>query len=272
MKNNNKKTVESGAQSIQRALKITNLIASFNVDGLRVVDVAESLKISRPTTYRIMQNLVSEGWLLRKSYRYFLGHKLFELGITAAPQFKLRELCQPSLERIARRTKQIAFLTIRSGLDAISITRSSGKQVDLVALQIGVHRPLGIGAGSLCLLSNLSDEEVSQIVTANARRIRKYADINTGILLENVNLCRQRGFAYHDHRLLNGVSGIAVPITDESGLILGAISISSFAPSIEHELTYEIVAKLRKEAKIIQSLIVTDIGYAAEKVRLLSQN
>ncbi len=270
-KTNGKKSVETGAQSIHRAVQIINLVASYSVDGLRVVDVSEMLKISRPTTHRIIQTLVAQGWLLRKAHRYFLGHGLFELGLTAAPQFKLRELCQPSLDRIARRTHHIAFLTIRSGRDAISIARSKGRPVDLVALQIGVHRPLGIGAGSLALLSSLPDAEVEQIVMANARRLRTFADVNTKMLLESVRLCRQQGFASHDERLLKGVSGVAVPVTDNSGLILGAISISALLPRIEQELLYEIVAKLRREAKIIQTLIVNDVGYAAERVRLLSQ-
>ncbi len=268
---NSHRSVETGAQSIQRAVQIINLIASYSVDGLRVVDVADMLKISRPTAHRIIQALVEQGWLLRKAYRYYLGHGLFELGLTAAPQFKLRDLCQPSLDRIARRTKHIAFLTIRSGRDAISIARSKGRQVDLVALQIGVHRPLGIGAGSLSLLSSLPDAEVEQIVMANARRLRAFAEVNTNMLLESVRLCRQQGFASHDERLLKGVSGVAVPITDNSGLILGALSISALVSRIDQEALYEIVAKLRREAKIIQTLIVNDVGYAAERVRLLSQ-
>ena len=264
---------EGGTQSIQRAVQIIDLVASYSVDGLRLVDVADMLKLSRPTAHRIIQSLVAAGWLMRPAggRRYFLGHGLFELGLTAAPQFKFRELCQSSLDRIGRRTGHIAFLTIRSGRDAISIARSKGKPVDLMPLQIGVHRPLGIGAGSLALLMNLPDDEVEQIVMSNARRLRTFADVNTRMLLESVRMCRQQGFASHDERLLKGVSGVAVPLTDNGGLILGAISISALLPRIDQEKLYEIVAKLRREARIIQSLLLKDVGYAAERVRLLSR-
>lgn len=238
-----------------------------------MVDISEMMDISRPTAHRITQALVAKGWLMRKtgSQRYFLGHSLFELGLTAAPQFKFREICQPSLDRIARRTGYISFLTIRSGKDAISIARSKGKPVDLVPLQIGTHRPLGIGAGSLAILATLSDVEVEQIVLANARRLRKFGDINTKMLLESVKICRERGFAYHDERLLHGVSGVAMTVCDSDQVTLGAISISALQPRMGSEKLYAIAAKLRREVEIIQALVISDVGYAAERVRALSK-
>lgn len=262
-----------GTQSIVRAARIINLIASYSVDGLRTSDVASSLGISRPTAHRILQCLVAQGWLMRRadSKRYLLGHALFELGLTAAPQFKFREICQQSLDRLARRTGHTAFLTIRSGRDAISIARSKGKPLALKALQVGIHRPLGVGAGSLALLMNLPDEEVEHLVNVNAGRLRTFAELNTKMLFEIVRLCRRQGFAAHDERLLKGVSGVAVPVTDDSGETLGAISISALVPKLEQESLYEIVARLRREASHIQTLLMKDVGYAAERVKALSR-
>lgn len=264
--------LHKGIQSIDRTTKIISYIASYNVEGVRLVDISSSLNLSRPTTYRILQFLVAEGWVMRpqNSQKYFLGHSLFELGLTAAPQFKFRDLCQPSLERVARKTQHVSFLTIRSGIDAISIARSKGASFELAALQVGVHRPLGIGAGSLALLMHLSDDEVLKIVMKNARRLRSFADTNTSTILENVKLCRSQGFASHDQRILRGHSGAAVPILDVAGNILGAISITVAAPSIPQQELYEIISILRKESKNIKTLLSSDIGYAAERVRLLT--
>ena len=263
---------QQGTQSIGRTTKIINYIASYNVEGVRLVDIALSLNLSRPTVFRILQFLVIEGWVMRhpNSQKYFLGHSIFELGLTAAPQFKFRDLCQPSLERISRKTKHVSFLTIRSGVDAISIARSKGMSFELSALQIGVHRPLGIGAGSLALLMNLPDSEVLDIVMKNVRRLRSFADLNIETLLESVKLCRSQGFASHDEHLLRDHSGVAVPITDVAGHILGAISITASLPRISQEKLYEIVSILNKESKNIKSLLSNDIGYAAERVRLLT--
>jgi DNA-binding IclR family transcriptional regulator len=264
---------DNGTQSIKRAVEVINLIASYSTEGLRVVEVANALKLSRPTVHRIAQALVHEGWLSKSAdgKRYFLGHSLFELGLTAAPRFKFRELCQPSLNRIARKTRHIAFLTIRSGKDAISIARSVGKEVDHDALQIGVHRPLGIGAGSLALLVTLNDDEVSQVVMSNARRLRTFADVNVGMLLKQANICREQGFATHDESLLRGVSGVAICLSDSHGVVVGAISISALVPRLEKAEVTEILKALRAEARVIEKLLRHDLGYAAERVRTLSK-
>lgn len=110
---------------------------------------------------------------------------------------------------------------------------------------------------------DLPDHEVEQIVSANARRMRSFADLNTAVLIENVRLCRQQGFASHDCRLLKDVSGVAVPVTDTNGQVIGAISITATAPVLESEVIYEILAKLRREALHIQALLPKDKGKPA---------
>ena len=92
------------------------------------------------------------------------------------------------------------------------------------------------------------------------------------MLLEWVQISRQQGFASHDERLLKGVSGAAVQVTDSSGTILGAISVSALVPKLDPAALSDIVSILGREARLIQGLLTKDIGYAAEKVRLLSQN
>lgn len=246
-----------GTQSIGRTVEIVRMIASHNAYGLRLVEIAAHLRLTRPTIHRLLRCLVSEGWLLHDPVlkRYFLGHELFELGLTASLRFRLIDICQPSLRRIHRNTGHVAFLTIRSGMDAISISRSQGPTFDISALQIGVHRPLGVGAGSLALLMLMSDEEIQLIVSGNARRLRNFADMTTLSLLELVKLSQQRGYALHDSLLIKGVSGIAVPVMDGAGLVRGAISISTMQNKLSQAEIERILKVLKREAKTIRQIM-----------------
>src|SRR5665647_3143210 len=117
-----------GTQSIERATRVLRIIASHNSPGLRLVDISKQAKLERPTAHRILKCLIAEG-LVRQSAetrRYFLGHLIFELGLAASSSFNLREICHPSLVRLAEKTGDTVFLAIRSGADSVCIDRVEG--------------------------------------------------------------------------------------------------------------------------------------------------
>jgi len=248
----------SGTQSIERAARILREIASFSVHGLRLSDLATQLKLERPTIHRILSCLVREGLVMQhpRSRRYLLGHGLYELGLTAATQFKMQAICEPSLRRIAEATADIAFLTIRSGSDAISVARvEGGDPVDVPAIEIGVHRPLGVGAGSLALLMLLPDDEITRICNANAKRLVTYGGLSVPQLLKIVKHSQELGYAAHDSSLLPGLSGVGTVIRDSDGAPLAALSVTALAENLSFSRQQEILSILRKESRVIQNLV-----------------
>jgi DNA-binding IclR family transcriptional regulator len=248
----------AGTQSIERAARILREIASYSVHGLRLVDLATQLKLERPTIHRILTCLIRERLVMQhpQSRRYLLGHALFELGLTAATQFKLRALCHPSLKRIADQTGDVAFLTSRTGLDAISIARiEGGAPIDIAAVEIGVRRPLGVGAGSLALLMVLPDDEIKRIVHANAKRLFAYGTLTVPLLLQIVKSSQELGYAVHDSRVIPGLSGIGMVVRNSTGAPLAAISVTAMAESLTVERQQKIVALLRRESHVIQNLV-----------------
>ena len=125
----------TGTQSIERALTLVREIAAHNRGGSRLLDLATRTGLQRPTVHRMLKCLAAENMVQQDSdtHRYFLGPMVFELGLTAAPRFNLREICQPALSRIAEATGDTVFLTHRSGLDSVCLDRRSA------ADELGLH-------------------------------------------------------------------------------------------------------------------------------------
>ena len=138
----------SGTQSIERALTLIREIAAHNRTGSRLLDLANRTGLQRPTVHRMLKCLTLENMVQQDpdTHRYYLGPMVFELGLTAAPRYNLREICHPSLSRIAEATGDTVFLTQRSGLDAVCLDRHEGTfPIKTFTLEIGMRRPLGIG-------------------------------------------------------------------------------------------------------------------------------
>ena len=109
-------------------------------------------------------------------------------------------------------------MTIRSNYDALSIARVEGAQpLDIPSLDIGMHRPLGVGAGSLAILSALPDDEIERIVSANARRLAAFGKLTVPLLLDIARQSREAGYGIHDGRMIAGVSGVGFLVHDSSG-------------------------------------------------------
>ncbi len=159
-----------GTQSLSRAAALLRVIATRNSVGLRLSELVTAVGLERPTVRRLLQGLMREGFVPQdvSTRRYFLGRALFELGLAASPDFDMRGVCAPSLERIAARTGDTAFLTMRSAFDSVCIDRFEGSYpVRALTVEIGARRALGSTAGGLALLAQLSDPEVEAIVSAN---------------------------------------------------------------------------------------------------------
>ena len=176
-------------QSIERAAAVLRALAANGGNGNRLTDVARAVGLSKATTSRILGALVSEGFVEQDSESglYFVGFTLFSIGNAAAERFGLASAAQPALKRLAERTGDTVYLSIRSGEEAVCIDRVEGAfPIKTLTLNVGDRRPLGVGAGSLALLAFGPDSAVDTSISANAMRYSQYSRLTTADIHELV--------------------------------------------------------------------------------------
>jgi DNA-binding IclR family transcriptional regulator len=245
----------SGTQSIQRAARLLRELAARNRQGMRLIDVAHSSGLQRPTVHRMLKCLAAENLVSQdpQSRRYYLGPLVFELGITAGPRFNIRDLCTDALDRIAAETGDTVFLTIRSGDDSLCVDRREGSfPIKAFTVDVGVRRPLGVGAGSLAILTALPEEEIEEIVARIASRLPAFGRLSASELLGLVKRARKQGYVLNDVRTLPGVTAIGVPIFDVNGRPVAAISVSAITPRMTAPRQRELADVLRREIRAIE--------------------
>lgn len=245
----------SGTQTIQRASLLVRLIAARSRTGMRLADVVQHAKLERPTAHRILKCLVEEGFLMQApdSHLYFLGPLIFELGLASSPQFNLVDICRPSLQRIADKSGDTVFLSVRSGHDSVCLDRKEGAfPIKALTLDVGTRRPLGVGAGGLALLLRLSDEAIDVIVRANAKRLGAFHKLTVPALQKTLKRSQQLGYALNDAHIVEGATTLGLPIVNRFGHPFAAISIAAISSRMTSRRQGELIAVLRAEIVAIE--------------------
>ena len=119
-------------------------------------------------------------------------------------------------------------------------------------VDVGVRRPLGVGAGSLAILTALQDEEIETTVERIASRLPAYGRLTAAELLNMVKRARKAGYVLNDVRTLSGVTAIGVPIFDANARPIAAISISAITARMTAARQRELAELLRREIRVIE--------------------
>jgi DNA-binding IclR family transcriptional regulator len=217
----------SGTQSIERAFAVLREVKAANRSGITIAALAGKLRLNRTTTHRIVKCLIEQGAVRREAERIVLGAFAFELGVAARQPQDLKTLFSPGLTRIAEQTGDTVFLVVRSGNDAVCVDRRSGSYpVKTLVVEVGTRRPLGVGAGSIAMLSALGESELQQIVGENTRALKNYS-IAVSSLLKSVAMARRAGYASTRVQGVDGVIAIGVPIRDPDGVPIASASMAA---------------------------------------------
>jgi DNA-binding IclR family transcriptional regulator len=245
----------SGLQSIYRSALVLRELAAADRMGLRLTDIARRTGLGPPTVHRILKRLVVEGFVTQRRHSrvYSLGPLVYELGLAAATQYDIRAECQSVMETLAQSTGDTVFLNVRSGNDAVCIERKEGwYPIKTLIHEIGSRRPLGVGAGGLALMFSLSEEEVREVMAANAHKIASYGHLTAEKVYELYRLSRSLGYGLTEELTEAGVSAVAIPVTLDEGRAYAALSIIAITSRMHETRRRELVALLREKAAILE--------------------
>ncbi|HKJ00519.1 MAG TPA: IclR family transcriptional regulator [bacterium] len=241
-------------QNINRTTAILSALAT-NPEGLRLTEVIRATHLSNASVHRILKGLAANGMVDhdRATGRYYVGIRIVSWARAAGNRFGLAERAAPALARLANRTDDTVYLTIRMGDEAVCAGRREGDYpIKTLTLSVGDRRPLGIGAGSLALIAFLPDSaECERIIAAQTADCAKFG-IDEPALREMIETARGLGYALNEGRIIPGMSALAVPVFGSDGVPLAALSAAALMSRMESPRREEIVAELRAEAERLQ--------------------
>ncbi|KAB1069880.1 IclR family transcriptional regulator [Methylobacterium planeticum] len=241
-----------GAQSLDRAATLLILVGRAGPSGARLADLIVQTDLTKPTVHRMLTALVRAGLLDQdpQTRRYHLGPEIYVLGTLASARFGLHPVSMRALTRLSQESGDSAFLSVAHDVYSICLHREDGPYpIKVQSLEAGDRHPLGVGAGSLALLSALPDREVDQIIAANADILsEKYPNYAGPALPRLVSETRRNGYAFNPGLMLSGSWAIGMAIRGEDGRPIGALSIGAIEGRLDAKRRHELKTLLRREA------------------------
>src|SRR5262245_27041142 len=112
-------------QSVDRALRLLELIGHAGPDGVGLADLAQSLSMSRSATWSVLQTLLARGFVAETGTgygrTYVLGMTLARLGDQALSQVTLREIAMPYLRSLTGATGLTSRLALLHDSGAVVV-------------------------------------------------------------------------------------------------------------------------------------------------------
>jgi len=239
-----------GLQSIRRAVSILREISRNNDQGIRLSGICAEVGLKTSTAHRLLSSLLEEGMVNYDvfSKRYHLGFGLYKLG-NSAYQYSILQYCRDAMERIAGETGDTVFLSMRSGTSGICLKRVEGAYpVRTLAMDEGSRWPLGIGASSLAILSHLPDGEIDQVIKFNRKFYAHYKQTEADVR-KLIAISRRLGYVLYDRVLNKDIITVGLPIFDQGGKVVAALSVASIQSRMGKTRMEQIVRIMKSEIK-----------------------
>lgn len=217
-----------GTQTLERTFALLRAISAAGEQGASLDDLCARTEGTPSTTYRLLQALRQQGFVrpAGERGRYVLGYELFALGARAGNPGGLRDQARPALLRLAECFGDSFFLLVPDGHAVLCLEMNGGREpVRCYSEAVGGRIPMGVGQGSQVLLAHMARRDCRDILRHNAATLRLDYGLEAELVSASLPSVRRLGYACGlPDRRLPGYTGLAVPILDVGGSLLGALS------------------------------------------------
>lgn len=247
----------SATQSLDRALRLLDHVVASARKGCTLAALVDASTLSKPTVHRLMQGLRAASLVdYDAATRCFApSFKLYRMGLAAGVRFDIVELAAPSMGRLAEETGDTVYLSIRSGDQALCVARRVGSfPIKTLTLEVGDTRPLGLGAGSIALLSALDDADREAVLDRNRTQLEPHANFSLDEVRGYCRKARATGWSVNDGLMLPEMAAIGMLAGDGRAGPVAALSIAAIRSRMQNPRRAEIVRLLQREVATIDAL------------------
>lgn len=209
-------------------------------DGARVTEVAEAVGIAPSTAHNHLQTLLTNGFVLNEGSVFYPSLQYLEIGEYTRQRKAAYRKAQTRVESLAAESGgRTHFVVEEHGRGRYMYTNTGDLAVETFS-GTGSSFPLHVAAAGKAILSQLPEARVREIIDEQGLERQTENTITAEEdLFEDLAEARETGVAFNIEEHNMGISAVAAPVRDQSGDILGALTISGPAQRFKGETIRE---------------------------------
>jgi DNA-binding IclR family transcriptional regulator len=212
-------------QSVDRALRLLEVVAATAPRGETVTTLAASCEINRATAWRLLGTLEARGLVERDpaTNRYRIGLAMIRMSASAGYDGLVRRT-RHILERVCEETGETADLAVagQHGVTYVGeVAPPSVMAINWVAREVPLHAT----STGKAFLAWLPRPETHGLLDLPLTRYTETTVTDVDLLMTELDGTRERGYAVCAGELEPGLYGVSAPILNSDSRPLGVFSI-----------------------------------------------
>ena len=221
----------SPAPALERGMRILEALSS-NPQGASLAEISTDLGTPKNSTLRLLQTLVSCGYLRREENppRYRVTDKLLRIGQPHGREVSLVECSLEVMRQLRNEVGETVQLGIPSGDEGVIIEKVESNAAIRIGVEIGLRFPLYNNApGKVLLAARPLEERLSTIQRLSLDRCTDRTITEPEALARECERVVDQGYGVDWGEAEEGIHCVAAPIRNARSTLIGTLWVSGIA-------------------------------------------
>ncbi|TWX67161.1 helix-turn-helix domain-containing protein [Colwellia demingiae] len=247
------------SEIVQSLLKGLLVIQAFNQHRptMTLSEVATATGYTRAAARRFLLTLVSEGYAKQEGKLFSLTVKILNLGFSYLASQDVWQNAKPLMQQLVEQLNESCSAAVLEGEDVVYVGRvATTKRIMSVSLNVGTRLPAFATSLGRVLLADMTDKALNDfLTTCRVKQYTAFTLTNKAELKTEISRVNQQGYSLVEQELELGLTSISVPVRNQAGKVLGALSISThISQTMKQQILTTILPALKVCAGAIEQL------------------
>jgi IclR family KDG regulon transcriptional repressor len=246
-----------------KIVKVLDLY-TYKENAYTFAEIRKRTGLPKTTVFRILKSMEKAGFFKydNQTEKYSLGLRFFELGGIVYSSLSIRKAAAHYMDALSDNLKATILLGVIKDDQLFYVDKRESDSIIRVTSHSGLKRPPYYGMLGMTLLAYMSEDERKRLLDLYPpTRITDKTVTDRAKIMRTLDETKRLGYYVEVDEIIEGLTGVGVPIMDFSGNVVAALGATQPGFQIKDGVMEKIIESLVDAARSISK----ELGYYEKK-------